>query len=269
MDRFEAALQGAQEVGFTVLSISISLIAVFIPILLMGGIYRPPVPRVRDHAVGRGADLAGDLADHHADDGAPTWSASRSRTAERSWFGALRRRQLRRRCAAATSGRSTWRWTPGPVILVLLVATIALNVYLYAIVPKGFFPEQDTGQMIGGLQADQSSSFQITQQRLRQFVQHHRRATRPCRRWSAFVGGGRGAAAASCSPSLKPKSQRKAQRRAGDRARCGRSWRGSPAPACSWPRCRTCASAGGSPTPPTSTRWRPTTWPTCAPGRPS
>jgi hypothetical protein len=68
MDRFKAALLGAREVGFTVLSISLSLVAVFIPLLFMGGQVGPAVPRVRRHAVGGGADLAGDFADHHADD---------------------------------------------------------------------------------------------------------------------------------------------------------------------------------------------------------
>jgi multidrug efflux pump len=68
MDRFKAALLGAREVGFTVLSISLSLVAVFIPLLFMGGQVGPAVPRVRRHAVGGGADLAADLADHHAHD---------------------------------------------------------------------------------------------------------------------------------------------------------------------------------------------------------
>ena len=67
MNRVEAALRGAREVGFTVLSISLSLVAVFIPLLFMGGQVGRLFPRVRRHAVGRGADLAGDIADHHAD----------------------------------------------------------------------------------------------------------------------------------------------------------------------------------------------------------
>ena len=111
MDRFEAALQGAQEVGFTVLSISISLIAVFLPILLMGGIYRAPVPRVRHHAVGRGADLAGDLADHHADDGRlPGRQAEAVRGEElvRAAVGP----QHRRHAPRLRAGAATWRSTP-------------------------------------------------------------------------------------------------------------------------------------------------------------
>ena len=68
MDRMKAALLGAREVGFTVVSISLSLVAVFIPLLFMGGPGRAAVPRVRGDAVGGGADLAGHLADDHADD---------------------------------------------------------------------------------------------------------------------------------------------------------------------------------------------------------
>ncbi len=66
--RWQAALHGAAEIGFTVLSISISLIAVFIPILLMGGHRGTPVPRIRHHAVGGDRVFAGDFADHDADD---------------------------------------------------------------------------------------------------------------------------------------------------------------------------------------------------------
>ena len=68
MSPLEAALRGAKEIGFTVLSISVSLVAVFIPILLMGGIVGPAVPRICRHAVGRHRRVDGRLADHHADD---------------------------------------------------------------------------------------------------------------------------------------------------------------------------------------------------------
>ncbi|MGA0602010.1 efflux RND transporter permease subunit [Caulobacter sp. KR2-114] len=168
MGRMEAALKGAQEVGFTVLSISISLVAVFLPIMLMGGIIgrlfrefaltlstailvslvisltttpmmcafliRPPDPNRRPHPLTRLSE---------------------------GIFGGMQ--SLYRRAL-------TWSLDAGPVMLAVLVATIALNVYLFAIVPKGFFPQQDTGQLMGGLQTDQSSSFQISQRRLKQFV---------------------------------------------------------------------------------------------------
>ena len=66
--RLQAAMLGAREVGFTVISISLSLIAVFLPLLLMGGLVGPAVPRIHDHAVDGGADFAGRLADDDADD---------------------------------------------------------------------------------------------------------------------------------------------------------------------------------------------------------
>src|SRR6185437_3568235 len=94
----------------------------------------------------------------------------------------------------------------GPIILVVLAATIALNFYLYGMIPKGFFPQEDTGQMVSGLQADQSSSFQITQRRLRQFVNII--GSDPAVQTVVAFVGGRGAASAFMITSLAPKSQR-------------------------------------------------------------
>ena len=205
MGRFEAALKGAQEVGFTVLSISISLIAVFLPILLMGGIFG----RIfREFAITLSVAVLISLAVSLTT--TPMMAAylvgKPKPPGERNWFArvsdgsvnAMRRVYERALDLALDSG---------PVVLVLLIATIALNFYLYSIVPKGFFPEEDTGQMIGGLQADQSSSFQITQKRLRQFVEIIG-ADPDVQTVVAFVGGGRGAASAFMITSLKPKSDR-------------------------------------------------------------
>jgi multidrug efflux pump len=206
MGRFEAALKGAQEVGFTVLSISISLIAVFLPILLMGGIFG----RIfREFAITLSVAVLISLAVSLTT--TPMMAAylvgAPKPPGERNWLtrvsdgsvNAMRRLYERALDLALDSG---------PVILVILIATIALNFYLYSIVPKGFFPEEDTGQMIGGLQADQSSSFQITQKRLRQFVEIIG-ADPDVQTVVAFVGGGRGPASAFMSTSQKPKSQRK------------------------------------------------------------
>ena len=171
MGRLEAALLGAREVGFTVLSISVSLIAVFIPILLMGGI----VGRLfREFAVTLSAAILVSLAisltttpmmcAFLVDPPGPGARQGRlGRLAERA-FLAMRRPYER---------ALDWALGAGPLMLVVLAATIALNLYLFAIAPKGFFPQQDTGQMIGGLQSDQSSSFAISSQRLRRFVEHH------------------------------------------------------------------------------------------------
>ena len=114
MGRFEAALLGAQEVGFTVLSISISLIAVFIPILLMGGI----VGRLfREFAITLSAAILVSLVISLTT--TPMMCAylvgqPQAATEQPGWFARALRRQLRRHAAASTSGRSTGRWTPGP-----------------------------------------------------------------------------------------------------------------------------------------------------------
>ncbi len=203
MPRFQAALKGAQEVGFTVLSISISLIAVFIPILLMGGI----VGRLfREFAVTLSTAILVSLVLSLTTTpmmcafliGRPKPGAKKGWWARMSdgafnWMSKLYRRSL------------TWALDSGPVILVILVATITLNVYLFTAVPKGFFPQQDTGLMQGGLQADQSSSFQISQIRLRRFV-NILMGDPAIQTVVASTGGN--ASGAAFQVSLKPKSQR-------------------------------------------------------------
>jgi len=208
MGRFEAALQGAQEVGFTVLSISISLIAVFIPILLMSGIYG----RIfREFAITLSVAVLISLAVSLTT--TPMMAAylvgKPKPPGERNWFARFSDGSvngMRRTYERALD----FSLDNGPIILVVLVATIALNFYLYSIVPKGFFPEEDTGQLIGGLQADQSSSFQITQKRLNQFVKIIG-ADPDVQTAIATAGsnGGRGGASAFMITALKPKSDRR------------------------------------------------------------
>jgi multidrug efflux pump len=168
MGRFQAALVGAKEVAFTVFSISMSLIAVFIPILLMGGI----VGRLfREFAVTLSAAILVSLVisltttpmmcAYLVDPPrAPERRGRLARLAD-DIFAAMQRIYVR---------ALDWALDAGPLMLVVLAVTIVLFVYLTAITPKGFFPQQDTGQMVGGLQSDQSSSFAITQQRMRQLV---------------------------------------------------------------------------------------------------
>ncbi|EKZ95578.1 multidrug efflux system, subunit C [Cupriavidus sp. HMR-1] len=168
MKPLAAALRGAREVGFTVLSMSLSLIAVFIPLLLMGGIVgrlfqefaitlsvailvslvvsltttpmmcarllRP----VREESQGRF---------HHATEHVFTWM-----------------QQAYARTLGAALRHSTLVW-------IVLLATVALNVWLYVIVPKGFFPQQDTGRLIGFIRADQATSFQAMRTKLDNFIQ--------------------------------------------------------------------------------------------------
>ncbi|WP_118179841.1 efflux RND transporter permease subunit [Paraburkholderia phosphatilytica] len=158
MPRMQAAFQGAREVGFTVLSISVSLVAVFLPILLMGGI----VGRLfREFALTLSLAIAVSLV------------VSLTLTpmmCSRLLFEPQQRRQEGRFGQWLEHGftrmqrfyERTLGWSlrhPRLVMLILLV-TVGLNVWLYVIVPKGFFPQQDTGRLVGGIQADQSTSFQ-------------------------------------------------------------------------------------------------------------
>ncbi|MBS0639930.1 MAG: efflux RND transporter permease subunit [Proteobacteria bacterium] len=158
--RREAALKGAREVGFTVISISISLVAVFLPILLLGGI----VGRLfREFAMTLSLAILISMV------------ISLTTT---PMLCALFLRQRRPIEHGAEIGRVK-RWYasslrlalrhPLMVMFVLLV-TIGLNVWLYIIIPKGFFPAQDTGRMMGGLQADQSVSFQTMSKVLARLV---------------------------------------------------------------------------------------------------
>jgi multidrug efflux pump len=162
MSRMEAAFVGAREVGFTVLSISLSLIAVFIPILLMGGI----LGRLfREFTVTLSIAILISLA------------VSLTTTPMMcGLFLRARPPQETRRFDFFTHVRNlyehslTWALRHSRLVLLIFIATICLNVELYIIVPKGFFPQQDTGRMVGSLQADQSISFQAMSQKLRQMM---------------------------------------------------------------------------------------------------
>ena len=167
MGRREAALQGAREVGFTVLSMSLSLIAVFAPILLMGGI----VGRLfREFAMTLSVAILISLAISLTT--TPMMCAFVLRREPKGEHGLLYRASERSFKAALDFYDRTLTAAlraPGMVMFVLLV-TVCLNVFLFYEVPKGFFPQQDTGRMIGGIQADQAISFQLMRQKLRQFV---------------------------------------------------------------------------------------------------
>ena len=168
MERFAAALQGAKEVGFTVLSISVSLVAVFIPLLFMGG----QVGRLfREFAVTLSAAVMISLVisltttpmlcawllrpgvEHKPPGRVSRWF-------ERG-FGVILRMYEK---------SLDWALSSAWLVMLSLVFVVGLNVYLYAAAPKGFFPQQDTGQINGGIRADQSISFQAMQEKLRQLV---------------------------------------------------------------------------------------------------
>jgi multidrug efflux pump len=163
----EAARIGAGEVGFTVLAMTLSLVAVFIPMLLMGGF----VGRFfREFAVTLSAAILVSLA---------VSLTTTPMMCSRLLLPATERRRSRLHAwseqgfAALLRGYErtlAWALDHGPVTLLVLLGTVLLNVWLYVIVPKGFFPQQDTGQLTGRIQADQSISFQLMRQKLARFV---------------------------------------------------------------------------------------------------
>ncbi len=169
MAPLKAALQGAREVGFTVLSMSLSLIAVFIPILLMGGI----VGRLfREFAVTLSVAILVSLAVSLTVTPMMCATLLRGRP-ERARAEGRFERSSGQAFAAVLRGyeRSlAWALGHGPLMMLLLAAAVGLNVYLYVIVPKGFFPQQDTGRLVGNIRADQSISFQAMRQKLDDFI---------------------------------------------------------------------------------------------------
>jgi multidrug efflux pump len=161
---FAAALAGVREIGFTVLSISLSLVAVFIPILFMGGI----VGRLfREFAVTLSASIMVSMVVSLTTTPMLCAHLLKSRPPV-STPGPLARwnARLLRRLKSGYRASLAWSLRHSALMLVLLALTIALNVHLYATIPKGFFPTQDTGRIMGGVRADQSISFTAMRQKM-------------------------------------------------------------------------------------------------------
>jgi multidrug efflux pump len=156
MSPFEAAMLGSKEIGFTVLSMSTSLIAVFIPILLMGGI----VGRLfREFAVTLSVAIMVSLVVSLTT--TPMLSAKfleAHNKRRHGWFYRLGERALKWLAAEYERGLR-WVLQHQKLVLTITVLTFGLNVYLYILVPKGFFPEQDTGRIGGQVQGQQDVSF--------------------------------------------------------------------------------------------------------------
>jgi len=201
----DAALKGAAEIGFTVLSISISLVAVFIPILLMGGI----VGRLfREFAVTLSVAILVSLVvsltttpmmcskllkEHNTEKHGKIFNAS-----ERAFNGLLGFYER-------TLG---WVLEHPAITLAVLLITIAVNVYLYRIVPKGFFPQQDNGTVFGGIQGSQDISFQAMNDLTLKFVKIIK--TDPAvMHVGAFTGGGGAVNTGFVYLALKPLEDRK------------------------------------------------------------
>ncbi|MEO6281072.1 multidrug efflux RND transporter permease subunit [Roseateles sp.] len=201
----EAALKGAKEIGFTVVSISLSLIAVFIPILAMGGI----VGRLfREFAVVLSVAILVSMVVSLTT--TPMMAAALLKPhAEAKKPGRFGQRLARIQRALMRGYRRSLRWTlrHQPLALLALAGVVALNVHLYMTIPKGFFPQQDTGLMMGGVQADQASSFQSMQGKLRTFHDIVR-ADPAVANVTGFTGGGQ-RNSANMFISLKSQAERK------------------------------------------------------------
>ena len=202
MTPYEAALKGSREVAFTVLSMSISLVAVFIPILLMGDI----VGRyLREFAMTLSVSIMISLVvsltltpmmcakllkprprAHVANPWGERFFAGLLRGYERSLAFALRHSFL---------------------TLLVLAGVIGLNVHLYNTIPKGFFPQQDTGRLFGGLRADQSAPFELTRRKMESFVEIVRNDP-AVDKVTAVIGGG-SRRSGTMFVTLKPLSERK------------------------------------------------------------
>ncbi|WP_034303783.1 efflux RND transporter permease subunit [Herbaspirillum sp. RV1423] len=165
----EAALQGSKEVGFTVLSMTMSLIAVFLPILLMGSI----VGRLfREFAITLSVSL---LLSMIVSLTLTPMLCARLLRPHKDGAQVSRHRVYRAiehaldRLAQGYAASLEWVMRHKRLTLLSLVLTVVLNVFLYTVVQKGFFPDQDTGMLMGQLRADQAASFQSVHSKLLSF----------------------------------------------------------------------------------------------------
>ena len=162
-----AALTGAKEIGFTVLSMSTSLVAVFLPLLLMSGI----LGRLfREFSITLAVAIAISLVVSLTT--TPSMCAKFLRSQHDRRHGRLYQVFERGFDWMLGGYRRSLRWVlhhPAPMLL-LTIATASVSIYLYVIVPKGFFPQQDTGRLQGNIQSSPSQAFSITSERLEQYM---------------------------------------------------------------------------------------------------
>ncbi len=202
---FQAALRGSQEIGFTVVSMSVSLVAVFIPILMMGGI----VGRLfREFAITLAVAIAVSLVVSLTT--TPMMCAlflKPHQTEEK--HGIFYNLSEKFFNVIQNFYRVTLRVVlrHPQLTLVVLFATIAINVMLFWVVPKGFFPQQDTGRLGGAIVASQDMSFQAMRTKLVQFVNIVKND--PAVENAAGFAGGGTANIAGMFITLKPLAERK------------------------------------------------------------
>ena len=164
---FEAAVLGVREIGFTVISISLSLVAVFIPILLMGGI----VGRLfREFAITLAAAVTVSMVVSLST--TPMMCAKLLRRERDRQHGRAYRFGERVFNRMLESYERSLGWVLRHSALVGMVAllTVAINIYLFYVIPKGFFPEQDNGRLMGSIVADQDTSYQAMNRRLLRLI---------------------------------------------------------------------------------------------------
>jgi multidrug efflux pump len=199
---YQAALQGASEIGFTVFSISISLIAVFIPILMMGGI----VGRLfREFAVTLSTAILVSMVISLTT--TPMMCAHLLKAEKNEKHGRLYRVSEGAFDWVLGRYRNTLHWVldNSGLVLTVLVLVIALNVVLIIKVPKGFFPQQDTGAIVGAVQGPQDASFPLMDNSILQLVDVIK-ADPAVYHVNAYTGGGNGG---FIYVALKPLSERK------------------------------------------------------------
>jgi multidrug efflux pump len=230
MPRLQAVLLGAREVGFTVVSMSLSLVAVFIPILLMGGLvgryFREfaitlsvaifvsllvsltttpmmcsrllrAAPHSRESTDSKSVrpERSAEGAESKGPEGAESASTPPLRgyaQRERSIWARMSDWSEHAFSAALALYERTLTWALARPLLIVftLLVTVCLNVFLYIQVPKGFFPTEDTGVLVGGVQADQSISFQLMSQKMKEFMAIVK-ADPAVQNVAGFTGGGR------------------------------------------------------------------------------
>jgi len=204
MKPYEATMKGASEIGFTVLSMSTSLVAVFIPILLMGGI----VGRLfREFAVVLSVAIGVSLLISLTTTPMMCARFLRRETGRHNRLYRFSENAFNR---LLHTYDISLRWVLRHQFLILLVTlgTVCLNLYLFVQTPKGFFPQQDTGRFSGLIQGDQDLSFTAMSQKMRQFtdivLQDPAVDT-----VTSFAGGGNGGSTARMFGQLKPLGERK------------------------------------------------------------
>src|SRR5437899_3102335 len=204
MKPLEATMKGASEIGFTVLSMSTSLVAVFIPILLMGGI----VGRLfRDFAVVLSVAIGVSLLISLTTTPMMCARFLRHETGQHNRLYRFSENAFNR-VLRIYDVSLHWVLRHQFLILLLTLGTVCLNIYLFVRTPKGFFPQQDTGRITGLIQGDQDLSFTAMAQKMRVFtdivLQDPAVDT-----VTSFAGGGSGGSTARMFAQLKPLSERK------------------------------------------------------------